>query len=157
MRIIGVDNGITGAVTIIEGINVLAHFNIPTKKELSYTKAKQWINRIDTELTYKKLSPYKKDCFCLLERPMVNPMRFKASASALRSLEAVLIVLENLSIPFRYIDSKEWQKALLPTGLKRGELKKAAVDVTKRLFPKLEIVNADSVLIAYYGAQMHNR
>jgi len=39
---------------------------------------------------------------------------------------------------------------LLPSGLQKEELKKAANDVVRRLFPKQEIVNADSILIAEY-------
>jgi hypothetical protein len=65
-------------------------------------------------------------------------------------LEATEIVLEELQIPYQFIDSKEWQKVLLPSGLKGDQLKKAALDVAKRLFPKQEIVNADSLLIAEY-------
>ena len=49
-----------------------------------------------------------------IERPMVNPKRFEATVSALRALEATLIVLESLNIGKEYCDSKGWQKALLP-------------------------------------------
>jgi len=92
--------------------------------------------------------------FCLLERPMVNPGRFKATASALRALEATLIVLERLNIPFQYIDSKEWQRHLLPKGIEKDELKKAALDVARRLFPSVQTKDADSLLIAEYARRM---
>ena len=65
-----------------------------------------------------------------------------------------MIVLEALQIPYAFIDSKEWQKALLPSGLEKLELKRAADDVAKRLFPSLRIVNSDSVLIAEYCRRM---
>ena len=42
---IGIDNGITGSIGIIEK-NYYRFLEIPTKKELSYTKAKQYISRI---------------------------------------------------------------------------------------------------------------
>ena len=48
--------------------------------------------------------------YCLLERPMVNPTRFQATASALRALEATLNVVELLKFSYSYCDSKEWQK-----------------------------------------------
>ena len=39
-----------------------------------------------------------KKILVVLERPMVNPSRFKASKSALRAYEATLIILELISI-----------------------------------------------------------
>lgn len=153
---IGIDNGVTGTITII-GDGKVIHFPMPVKSEQSYTKAKQNITRID----YRGLREVllRNGCtasgaFCLLERPMVNPGRFKATVSAIRALEATLIVLEQLSISFQYIDSKQWQKALLPQGLDKGDLKKAAIDVARRLFPEIKTKDADSLLIAEYARRM---
>jgi hypothetical protein len=63
-----------------------------------------------------------------------------------------LIALEESQWAYEYIDSKEWQKSLLPKGLKGSEeLKKASLDVGKRLFPSLDIKkDADGLLIAEY-------
>lgn len=153
---VGIDNGVTGTVTII-GDNRVIHFPMPVKSEQSYTKAKQNITRIDYPALREAL--WNDICvatgvFCLLERPMVNPGRFKATVSAIRALEATLIVLERLSIPFQYIDSKQWQKALLPQGLDKVDLKKAAIDVARRLFPQVKTKDADSILIAEYARRM---
>jgi hypothetical protein len=83
---------------------------------------------------------------------MVNSTRFNATLSAIRALEATLIALEESQFPYEYIDSKEWQKLLLPKGLKGSdELKKASLDVGKRMFPELEIKkDADGLLIAEF-------
>ena len=92
-----------------------------------------------------------------LERPMVNPGRFQATASALRAMEATLIVLEMFKLPLQYVDSKQWQKALLPSGIKGpAELKKASMDIGCRMFPHLsEIIkkqgDADGLLIAEWA------
>lgn len=154
MRVfIGIDNGVSGAVTIInENGFVHIHVNTPVKNHLNYTKKKAFINRVDfNELRDILFDNIANDTpFCMIERPMINPMRFNASISAIRCLEATEIILEELKIPYQFIDSKEWQKALLPSGLKKEELKRAANDVAKRLFPSLNIVNSDSVLIAEY-------
>ena len=156
MTIIGIDNGVSGAITVmtnIGAIQTIEHINTPVKKELSYTKKKQWITRVD----YPKIRRFLKgfidtNMICLIERPMVNPGRHKATLSAMRALECTLIALETLKIPYEYIDSKEWQKALLPKGCGKGpELKKAAEVVAKRLFPSMKILNADSLLIAEYA------
>ncbi|MFA5753900.1 MAG: hypothetical protein WC905_00880 [Patescibacteria group bacterium] len=153
---IGIDNGISGTIGIIEE-NSSRFINTPTVSEQNYTKKKANITRIDFEEMLKILGPYKGvNCFALLERPMVNPQRFQATTSALRALEATLIVLEYLKLPHAYIDSKEWQKSLLPRGVKgTDELKRASLDIGCRLFPQHETLikhhkDADGILIAEY-------
>jgi len=91
-----------------------------------------------------------------IERPMINPSRWRASMSAIRALEATLNVVELLKIPYEYIDSKEWQKALLPKKIKgTSELKKASYDIGMRKFPQFEEIikkqkDADGILIALH-------
>jgi|SRR3990167_2476731 len=162
---IGIDNGTTGTITIINE-NTSVHFKTPIKKELSYTKKKQYISRIDyIQLGIIMARNIKQnDVFCLIERPMINPMRWKASMSAIRALETTLIYLEEHWIPYQYIDSKEWQKYFLPKNLKvkkkggrkisTSELKEAVVDIARRLFPSIKTKDADSVLIAEYARRM---
>jgi hypothetical protein len=148
---VGIDNGVTGAVTVLsEKGEILLHIKTPVKNCLNYTKKKAFINRVDFEKLRNALGYISPITFCMIERPMVNPTRFKASVSALRCLEATEIILEELEIPYQFLDSKEWQKAMLPSGLVKDELKKAADSVAHRLFPKEKIVNADSILIAQY-------
>lgn len=156
---IGIDNGTTGFLSAILGDDVLMHMPMPTTRELSYTKTKQHITRINTPslyATFVSLRPAR----ALLERPMLNPGRWKASMSAIRALEATLIALEMAGIPYAYIDSKEWQKALLPSQVANKELsaaqrskllKQAAIDIARRLFPQIKTKDADSLLIAEYA------
>lgn len=160
---IGIDNGVTGSVGILSPNNKNFFFPVPTKKQQNYTKTKRNITRID----YSKMRTYllfashiaienNYSIFCILERPMINPGRFQNTISAARSLEAVLIVIEELSFPYQYIDSKEWQKELLPKGFKKEELKKASMDIGIRLFPVFEDAikkqkDADGLLIAEYA------
>lgn len=155
---IGIDNGVTGGVTILSELGtVLLHIKTPVKKHLSYTKKKAFINRIDFPQLKIELEKAGSDTFCYIERPMINPGRWVASVSAIRCLEATEILLEELQIPFQFLDSKEWQKALLPSGLIKDELKRAADDVSKRLFPKLKVVNADCLLIAEYCRRKNSK
>ena len=156
----GFDNGVTGSIAcVFDDLQSVYFDRTPIRKCLNYTKTKQWINRIDTiALTTwieencmhvygsTTIRPY-----CMIERPMVNPGRFKATTSALRALEATMIVLEHLHLPYEFVDSKEWQRALLPAGLEKDELKKAAVEVARRLFPTVDVgKDADGLLIAEY-------
>ena len=168
LRFIGVDNGVTGSISILnERGKVLYYEKIPVFKELNYTKTTQYLNRVDTvklfEIFEKHVGGH--ECMAYIERPMINPSRWKASVSAIRCLEATLIVLNNMEIPHQYIDSKEWQEALLPIRKKpkkktkkkkKGkkqedaskELKEAGVHVAKRLFPKIDCKkDADGLLI----------
>jgi len=147
---LGIDNGVSGGITIIsETGEIFVHIKTPVEKHLNYTKKKSFINRVDFRKTMSILTAFN-ITFCMIERSMINPMRWVASVSAIRCLEATEIILEELQIPYQFIDSKEWQKVLLPSGLKGDQLKKAADDVAKRLFPKQVIVNSDSLLIAEY-------
>jgi len=164
---LGIDNGVSGSIGVVEHDGLGAYYHMPIRKELSYTKKKQWISRIDTVALKLILSSIiKKDedsntggVYVSLERPMVNPGRFQATASALRAIEATLIVIEDLKIRYRYVDSKEWQKDLLPKGLKKEELKIASLQIGKRLFPfiafdVLKFKDADGLLIAEHQRRM---
>lgn len=149
------DNGISGSCAIIYPDNSLFFCPTPVKKELNYTKTKKWINRLDHVKVKEILSPLVgKPAIVLIERPMVNPGRFQATISAIRCLEALLICLQDLNLPYRMEDSKKWQKAMLPSGLKAEELKIASLSVGKRLFPSLADSfkkDADSILMAEWA------
>jgi hypothetical protein len=149
---IGIDNGVSGAVAILNGEATL--FPMPVFRFLDYTKAVKHINRVNT----KELKAILDGCTgrAFLERPMVNPGRFAATASALRAFEATLIVLEDLGISYQFIDSKEWQKHMLPSGLKGPQLKEASLQKAIQLFPHLEKgirkqKDGDALLIAEYA------
>lgn len=164
---IGIDNGVSGSIGVITpmGTNFVL---TPTKSEQNYTKAKANITRIDVIELKNFFIKLLKDLYlfdsstvsstqvyCLIERPMVNPGRFQASASALRALEATLNVIEFLQFSYSYVDSKEWQRELLPKDSMKEQLKKDSVDIGCRLFPEhKELIvkhkDADGILMAEY-------
>jgi len=163
---VGIDNGVTGSLGVIYPNGKWGFKKTPVKKELNYTKDKANITRIDHEELYKLLSKAKQksegNILILLERPMVNPKRWVATQSALRAIEATLVIIESLRLPHQYIDSKEWQKELLPRKLKKKkgsketdkkDLKLASISVGKRLFPGSErkADDCDGILIAEHG------
>jgi len=157
---IGIDNGVSGSIGVLSTDGTPPEFILsPVKSEQNYTKTKKNITRINyPELVkyFAKFAALPALAHVMLERPMVNPGRFMATTSALRALEATLIILEQFRISFEYIDSKEWQKVLLPHGLKGpDELKKASHDIGCRLFPQFTELfdkhkDADGMLIAEY-------
>jgi len=156
---IGIDNGITGSIGVMDenGQNV-EFIKTPIKKCLEYTKTKQNVSRIDHHTLLKFLHEINEaeDCIAIIERPMVNPGRFKATKSAIRCLEATLICLEIECIPYIFVDSKQWQKELLPKGCKKDELKFASMDIGIRFFPQFKNLiekqkDADGLLIAEWA------
>lgn len=137
---IGIDNGVTGTIGWVGENLCPGIWETPVKSEQSYTREKKNITRIDAPRLEALLADVvgtsnPADCLVVIERPMINPMRFVASVSAARSLEATLVVVEKLGLPRMYADSRAWQKALLPHGCKGDELKKASLDIGCRLFP----------------------
>jgi len=154
MTYIGIDNGTSGSIAILDGLHDAVFLPTPTISEQSYTKAKKTITRVDSMKLMVLLELFP-GAMVILERPMINPGRFAASMSAMRALEATLIVIESLGLARMYVDSKQWQRELLPKGVTGPELKKASVDIGCRLFPSLaEVIrkhgDADGLLIAEY-------
>lgn len=152
---IGIDNGVSGSIGVIPFLGINAKMiQTPTINVFNYTKKAQKICRVDTDVLHDFLYEVRKP-FAIIERPMVNPTRFKATQSALRSLEATLVVLEWLNIPYQFIDSKEWQFKMLPHGIKgSADLKKASLSIGKRLFPQFTTLyenDADGILIAEWA------
>ena len=158
MKYIGIDNGVSGSIGIVDDLGRMHLYTpTPTIKCLNYTKTKAWITRINHESLTDLLSLFiegtASEAKCAIERPMVNPGRFKATVSALRALESTQLALEALKIPYEFLDSKEWQKALLPHGLEKEELKIASNEVCKRKFPDVTLKHpgdGDGLLIAEY-------
>lgn len=158
---IGIDNGTSGSIGIVrEGASSI-FMETPVFKEQSYTKAKKNISRIASVKLREVLSSAVGDTspsevMVVMERPLVNPGRFIATMSALRALEATLVVVEGLGYPHMYVDSRDWQKKLLPKDAHGEELKSASHDIGIRLFPHLEEPirkhgDADGILMAEWA------
>jgi len=160
---IGIDNGVSGSIGIIDGKEQDSTFlEMPTYSQQDYTKKEKNITRIAHNKLCNFLVKYWEDDkvrrVVLIERPMVNPGRFKATGSALRCLESVLIAVQN-TMPTAiiiYVDSKEWQKVMLPKGIQKEDLKTASAQVGCRLFPRERKTiqrhgDADALLMAEWA------
>ena len=170
MIFVGVDNGASGAIAYYYNDKMYI-VEIPVKNVQSYTKKVQFINKIDfvgLKNIFKEIMMYDDAIKVLWERPFCNPMMFNTSVLSMLSYQTTLNVFEELQIPYDMIDSKVWQKAMLPQGIyktvqdKNGRnrikadsktLKKASIDTANRLYPYLEIKKdgqADAVMICEY-------
>lgn len=161
---IGFDNGVTNnGIGVVTADNRADLISLPTRRELSYTKEAKHITRIDFSALCAVFDSLKArylggQFMVGLERPMINSTRFNASLSAVRALEATLIAVEQFQFRYEYIDSKEWQKMLLPKNIKGSDdLKAASLDIGKRMFPHLNIKkDADGLLIAEYMRRQYS-
>jgi hypothetical protein len=150
------DNGISGQIAIIRK-DFVDVFATPTKECFSYTKVAQKTRRIDVDKVLRILNLTDGfNTIVLLERPLVNPTRFKATQSAMRALEATLICLEMKNLSYIYQDSKCWQRDMLPEGLEGIELKKASLQMGKQLFSTIKwdekkLDDADGLLLAEWA------
>lgn len=153
---VGCDNGVSGTLGFVgDGIEP-KFYHIPVKKEQDYTKSKKILSRLDYSKFMELFDGYNKnDIIVLQERPLINPTRFTATISAVRCHEAELIMLEVMGLKHIFIDSKEWQRELLPKGIKGAdEQKKASLDIGNRLFPQFldfDHKDRDGLLIAEYA------
>lgn len=160
--VIGNDNGVTGSIAVLEEDTgkLVLYKKVPVTKCLSYTKTAKWMNMIDVDAYVEMLEPYATDSRLFMERPMVNPGRWNATVSALCCWTAQRIALERLGkthgLRYEYIDSKQWQKVMLPQGISGpAEQKAASLSVGQRMFPKQKFSkDADGALIAEW-ARVH--
>ena len=156
---IGIDNGTSGTIGIVGDSISPIFVHTPIKKEQNYTKAKQSITRLDWKGFSELVSQFCDDeIVAVMERPLVNPTRFKATTVALRCFEAQLVLVESLGCRIIYVDSKDWQKVMLPKGVAGEELKKASLDIGNRLFPRFaefKHPDRDGLLIAEYARRQN--
>ena len=154
---IGIDNGVTGSIGIVgKELTYYEFMETPIIFGQDYTKAKKNVSRVNVTTFAEVIHTLKGYglCVAVLERPMKNPARFDATCSAMRALEAELTVLELYDVPYMFIDSKEWQNEMQPKGVVgTKELKKASLDIGKRLFPEIKDKHPDrdGILIAEYA------
>ena len=98
---LGIDNGTTGTIGVTGEGWIPVMIETPVVKEQSYTKAKNEITRIDhralrlwlMENVLRKQGFIPSDILAVIERPMINPMRFKASISAWQTLPSLCAIL----------------------------------------------------------------
>lgn len=170
---LGVDNGVSGTLGVIYPNNKYYFKKTPIKNCLHWTRVEQHVNRIDYNILHEMFSKAKEkskgNILIILERPFANALRYKAAISAARAYEATIICIEELEIPYIIIDSKDWQKELLPSintkkrsiknkGKKKErkevDTKKLSLEVGNRLFPKMREVrhpDRDGLLIAEWA------
>lgn len=160
MTIIAADNGL-GNWTIMRDGQVVDFFEVPTFKHADRKKSKvSYTTRIDTKKLTEKLMLScvdRANARAFVERPLINPVRFKSSVVGIRAYEAVLIVLEDLCIGYERVDSRTWQRDFWPAPEKgkKNNTKSLSRNIACQLFPHLkeqiEKSDGDSLLMAEWA------
>jgi len=165
---IGIDNGVTGTIAIVDGKGCGEMFKTPVIKQQDYTKKIQNVSRLDVHAVLKILrscieaeETKSSNIKVIIERPFTNNNRIyaKAEHSAMRCFEAFLIIFDMLCLPYQIIDSRDWQKIMLG-GRKGDDTKKLSMDKGLQLFPtQKEIImrhkDADSLLMAEWARRVN--
>lgn len=158
MIYISCDNGVSGSFAWVNAdCSASGVMTTPTFVEQDFQKSKKNVTRLDVPTIIEWIKNLPQDNLrVVLERPFVNPMMFNATLSAIRAWEATLIALQSFKLCRQVIDSRRWQKEMLPAGCKGKELKIASVQIGCRLFPDhsdwiKDQGDADSLLLAEFA------
>ena len=158
--VIFIDNGVTGSIGVY-GEKTCMYMQKPVKEEQGYQKSKKTMKypavRTISDILASISGIYgRENIIVVSERPMINPGRFTASISGAIAYATERVVILQSELPYMYCDSGEWQKAMLPKGIKgAAELKKSSRETGLRLFPsKADVIkkqgDADGILGAMY-------
>lgn len=159
---IGIDNGVTGTIAILSG-EKYSFGPTPAVIEQDYNKTQKRTRHVDVITIQKLLSMASVGVrtVVVLERPFKNPRMFNATVSGIDSFACTRTLLKLIGVPFVVVDSKDWQKPMLPHGTKgSANLKAASKDAGIRLFPEMkeEIErhgDADSLLMAEWARRQN--
>lgn len=159
---VGIDNGPSGSIGIFNGNETPIYIEAKTVTMFEYTKKKQMITVLQFRRMYRlfrKLMMENEQVAVAMERPMVNPLRFVATKTAMRVHQQYLDIFDLMKHPEpMFLDSREWQKKYLPSGTKGPELKTASAQIGKRMFPSCAAMidkhgDADGLFLAFFLKQ----
>lgn len=152
---IGIDNGVSGSIAVVEDGRLHSFYEMPVRKVLHWGKAGRFRNRIYQHGMHAVIGPHNRNgkTRAIIERPMVNPKMFQSSLSAVAALEAVEIALEFLGIGYEVVDSRAWQRRYLGDVKGSSALKAASLARGIQMFPQFADAfrkhgDADSVFLA---------
>ena len=156
MRYIGIDNGLSGGIAVIENRKVLELLTMPT------VVGSNDRNEYDIPAIIKILEKYKKDSVLIIEKAHAMPVIGVVQAFSFGKLYGIMLALVcALKIPYNIVHSKTWQKEMF-RDISSDNTKQASVIVAKQLYPEQTFLASerskkmhdgltDAILIATYG------
>jgi len=153
---IGVDNGISGGLAIIQGREILELIVMPIIVGSNNR------NEYDTFSIIKILRKYQKDSVMIIEKAQAMPKLGTVQAFSFGKLYGIILGLVcALKIPYIIVHSRTWQKEMF-RDISFDNTKQASVMIAKRLYPQQSFLPTerskkahdgmtDALLIALYG------
>ena len=153
MIIIGIDPGISGAISIIENKKILEVYDMPTM--IDGKKNKRQINSAQVTNIFKERMNNNKEVVVVVEH--VNAMPGQGVTSMFnfgQSFGVVKGICAALSLPIYFVRPSKWKKHfnLIKTNKDASRTKVIEVypDISNKLHRKKDSNRADAILIALY-------
>jgi len=157
MKYIGIDNGLSGALVVLEEQKIVESLTMPI---ISSDKNKR---EYDISAIVNFLTKYS-DAIAIVEKTQAMPKLGTVQAHHLGKGFGIIVgILSALGIRYHVIHSKTWQSKLL-RDCPGTDTKLKSILVTQRLFPKENFFRTerskkidhnlcDAALLAFYGQQ----
>ena len=155
MIIIGIDPGISGAISVIENKKILEVYDTPTMIEGK--KNKRQINSAQVSNIFKERLNLNKDVIVIVEQ--VNAMPGQGVTSMFnfgQSFGVIKGICAALSLPIYFVRPTKWKKHfnLIKTNkdASRTKVIESYPEISSKLHRKKDSNRADAILIALYFA-----
>lgn len=152
--IIGIDPGISGAVALLDGIELLDVWDIPV---VELTKGKTKRKEISAVLLAQELEEFKDRATVIVERVHAMPRQGVSSVFGFgRSFGVIEGVVAGLGMPIQYVSPAEWKKHFR-LGRDKDDSRAMALNVwpnMARLFTrKKDADRAEAALIGLFASR----
>jgi len=160
MNIVGIDNGLSGGLAIIDDERRPADNTLVFPMPVIFNLSK----RVVDELEVFEFLDNRGAEHVFIEGVQPNPQWQISAVTSLVTCQALVRgMCVAMEIPYTIVPAQAWQKAMFKgTPCKKGQTKVVSVQVAKRLFPKVSLLRtpkctkpsdgmSDALLIAEYG------
>lgn len=135
MIIVGIDNGLSGALAAISstpGTPIIGMRTMPTQqlhkgREIDIRGVNDWLNIVTDH--------NKRQCTIVIEIPGKHTPGFQALCSMWEAFGRLCAWVELKGLRHHRVQPRAWQKVMLP-GCEKGMTKPAALAVARRLWPE---------------------
>lgn len=156
MKYIGIDNGLSGGIAILESRKIIELMSMPTVVGSNNRK------EYDILAIIKILEKHKKGATMIIEKAQAMPILGSVQAFSFGKLYGIMLCLAvALKIPHSIVHARTWQKEMF-RDISSDNTKQASAIIAKQLYPeqtflaterskKIHDGLTDAILIATYG------
>lgn len=143
MIYVGIDNGLSGGIVMIDGPHIIAALTMPTRGKANG-------NEVDADALHSWLGGLKVEATVIIETPGKFAKGVQAISSMWDSYGATRAVIECLGLRHHRITPQKWQRVMLPNCAK-GDTKPAALARARQLWPGAKWTATDRSVKAHDG------